>query len=135
MAAPNEITPNQLSRLIGTPDCPIIIDVRTDDDFAKDPRIIPGAFRHAHTEIETLAPTLKGQRVIIPCHKGLKLSQGAAALLRLHDIPAETVKGGHLEWVAQNLPLVRTDQAPIQNGLWVTRHRPKIDRIASPWAT
>jgi len=33
MPSPNEITVNQLKRLIGTNDSPTIIDVRTDEDF------------------------------------------------------------------------------------------------------
>ena len=38
MAVPDAITASQLSRLIGTPDCPLIVDVRTDEDVAADPR-------------------------------------------------------------------------------------------------
>ena len=74
MAAPNEITPTQLSRLIGTPDCPVIIDVRDDEDFASDPRVIPTAYRHPYADIESLAPQLQGKRVVIPCQKGLQLA-------------------------------------------------------------
>jgi rhodanese-related sulfurtransferase len=133
MAAPNEITATQLSRLIGTADCPVIIDVRLDDDFAEDPRLIPTAFRHPHSDIETLAPSLTGKRVVIPCYKGHKLSQGVAALLRLHGINCEYLAGGHLGWVTANLPLIPTNLTPNHNSLWVTRHRPKIDRIACPW--
>ncbi len=133
MAALNEITPAQLLRRIGTPDCPVIIDVRQDDDFALDPRVIPTAMRHPHTDIESLAPSLDGKNVVIPCHKGLKLSQGAAAILRLHGITTETLAGGHLAWVAAGLPLIPTNVTPNRNSLWVTRHRPKIDRIACPW--
>ncbi|MEJ6709871.1 MAG: chromate resistance protein [Amylibacter sp.] len=133
MAALNEITPTQLSRRIGTPDCPVIIDVRQDDDFGLNPRVIPSATRHPHSDIESLAPTLIGKNVVIPCHKVLKLSQGAAALLRLHGITTETLKGGHLAWATAGLPLIPTNLTPPRNSLWVTQHRPKIDRIACPW--
>lgn len=44
MAAPNEITPQQLLRLIGTPNCPQIVDISIDPDFDDDPHLIPGAF-------------------------------------------------------------------------------------------
>ncbi|MGO8426225.1 sulfurtransferase, partial [Rhizobium ruizarguesonis] len=37
-----EISPEKLSRLIGTPGAPVIIDVRTEEDFALDPRLVPG---------------------------------------------------------------------------------------------
>ena len=43
MPAINAITPDKLARLISTPNCPAIIDVRTADDFAADSRHLPGA--------------------------------------------------------------------------------------------
>ena len=43
MPSTTEITVPQLSRLIGLPTSPAIIDVRTDEDFAADPRLIPGS--------------------------------------------------------------------------------------------
>ena len=45
MPSTTEITVSQLSRLIGLPQTPIIIDVRAQDEFAADPRLIPGAQR------------------------------------------------------------------------------------------
>jgi rhodanese-related sulfurtransferase len=130
MAAPNEITANQMNRLIGTPDCPVIIDVRIDEDFADDPRMIPSAIRHKFQDIGELAPTFAGKRVVVSCHKGLKLSQGVAALLRVNGVKCEYLQGGHVSWAEADLPLIK----PIEpNSLWVTRHRPKIDRIACPW--
>ena len=87
MPAPTEITVSQLSRLIGTPQAPLIIDVRIDEDFALDPNFIPGAKRHAHTAIPSLLPSLPAsaqqQGVVVYCQKGKKISQGAMALLRL----------------------------------------------------
>jgi hypothetical protein len=47
-------------------------------------------------------------------------------------VRAETLEGGHLAWVEAGYPLVPAALLP-QTGLWVTRHRPKIDRIACPW--
>ncbi|MGZ2380969.1 hypothetical protein ACVIDN_002332 [Rhizobium brockwellii] len=42
-----EISPEKLNRLIGTPGAPCIIDVRTEEDFALDPRLVPGSIRRA----------------------------------------------------------------------------------------
>jgi len=67
MPSPTEITVNQLSRLIGTAEAPIIIDVRIDEDFDLDPQILPTATRCAHTEIATLAPQLKDKKVVVYC--------------------------------------------------------------------
>jgi hypothetical protein len=62
----------------------------------------------------------------------LKLSQGAAAMLRAEGIAAESLVGGIVAWADAGLPLVPADKIPTPS-LWVTRHRPKIDRIACPW--
>ena len=55
MPSPTEITVAQLSRLIGLPDAPALVDVRTDEDFTADPHLIPGAFRHPFAEAAALA--------------------------------------------------------------------------------
>jgi len=131
----NEISPQNLFRLIGTPDAPAIIDVRIDDDYTLDPRLIPAsARRDYHTASDWIAG-FSGQRVVVSCQKGKKLSHGVAALMRQFGIDAQSLEGGHLAWVQAGLPLVPLDHfTPLPNGsLWVTRHRPKIDRIACPW--
>ncbi|MEZ5779480.1 MAG: chromate resistance protein [Paracoccaceae bacterium] len=122
----------QLHRLIGTPDCPVLIDICLEDDFAADPRLIPGAIRHPFNRIETLAPGLAGKRAVLICRKGLKLSEGAAALLRCHGVAAENLEGGAVAWAEGGLPMIPASALP-ESRLWVTRHRPKIDRIACPW--
>ncbi|NSY38178.1 sulfurtransferase/chromate resistance protein [Leisingera sp. ANG59] len=137
MAAPNEITPAQLLRLIGTPNAPVLVDLCTDEDFAADPYLIPGSYRHPHTAIETLKARLGGRRCVVICQKGLKLSQGAAAWLRSDGIEAEYLQGGMYGWRdLQGAPRIPAGAlpAPVDGStLWVTRHRPKIDRIACPW--
>jgi rhodanese-related sulfurtransferase len=137
MPSPTEITIAQLARLIGTPDVPVLIDVSMDEDFDQDPCLIPSAFRHSFGEIASLSQCLQGQRVVVYCHRGLKLSQGAAAILRNHGVTAETLEGGHVGWREAGLVMVPEEKLPIRNGVgqtvWVTRQRPKIDRIACPW--
>ncbi len=136
MASLNEITPIQLMRLIGTPAAPVIVDVCIDDDFAQDPRLIPTAFRAPHTDIPALVERLGDRPVVVACQKGKKLSQGVAAYLRSEGINAEYLQGGVYGWRDANLPLIPAATLPVQvNGstLWVTKHRPKIDRIACPW--
>ncbi|OUS37714.1 sulfurtransferase [Rhodobacterales bacterium 56_14_T64] len=131
----SEISTTQLMRLLGTPDAPILIDVITDEDFTLDPRLIPSARRHPHHQLDQLLPELTGHRTVVICQKGKKLSHGAAALLRNHGIAAEVLAGGNLAWRDAGLPLVPVASLPEPHsgGLWVTRHRPKIDRIACPW--
>ncbi len=137
MTSPTQITPSQLSRLIGLPDAPTVIDICIDEDFALDSRLIPGSFRHPFNEIAILAPELQGRRVVIVCHKGKKLSQGASAILRDHGIVAEDLQGGVVAWGEAKLPMVPFDKIPPLNRegrtVWVTKQRPKVDRIACPW--
>ncbi|MGH1482143.1 MAG: chromate resistance protein ChrB domain-containing protein [Geminicoccales bacterium] len=137
MSSPTQITVAQLSKLIGTPGAPIIVDICIDEDFQDDPRLIPTAFRHPFSDMAALAPKLQGERVVIICQKGLKLSEGAAAVLRTHGIAAENLEGGNVAWRDAGLPLIPATKLPKrhtnQQTIWVTRHRPKIDRIACPW--
>jgi rhodanese-related sulfurtransferase len=137
MTAPNDITPAQLARRIGLPDAPLLIDVRLPEDAARDPRQLPAAIARDHGTVTEWAPTLAGRAAIVVCQRGQKLSQGIAAWLRHEGIAAEVLEGGFEAWVAAGLPLLRPDHIPPRDAqgrtLWVTRARPKVDRIACPW--
>lgn len=132
----SEITPAQLMRLIGTPDVPVLIDVSIDEDFDADPCLVPGARRCRYDDIDSIANLTAGRPMVVICQKGKKLSHGVAALLRARGLPAEVLSGGNVGWRVANLPRVTTAALPaVTSGgtRWVTRHRPKIDRIACPW--
>lgn len=137
MSSYTSISVDKLVRLIGTGNAPALIDVRDDDDFTADPRLIPGAIRRPHRDVQDWAPSLTGRSAVIVCNKGRKLSEGAAAWLRHDNIAAEILEGGHQAWKDAELPLVPADKIPKRDGrgrtVWVTRSRPKIDRIACPW--
>ncbi len=133
MGAPNEITPQQLLRLIGTPNCPDLVDISIDPDYADDPYLVPGAYRHPHSDKEGLIARLDGRPAIIMCQRGIKLSQGMAAWLRTEGVDAQYLKGGNYGWRdLKDAPRVPGNKLE-ESALWVTRHRPKIDRIACPW--
>lgn len=137
MAAPNEITVPQLLRLIGTPDCPVLIDVCIDPDHDADPFLIPSALRHPHTDISGLKDRLAGRPCVVICQKGKKLSQGVVAHLRGGGVQAEYLSGGMYGW-RDHSDMMRIPAGALPEKidgatLWVTRHRPKIDRIACPW--
>ena len=137
MPAYQEISVTQLDRLVGTPQCPVIIDVRIPDDVAADPWMIPWSMFVPHTDIEALAEPLAGKRAVVVCQKGKKLSQGSAAWLRHHGVLAEHLGGGSVAWAAAQHAQVPLASLPPKDDqgrtVWVTRHRPKIDRIACPW--
>ena len=137
MPAINAISSEKLARLVGTPTAPIIIDVRTPEDFAADPRLLPGALRRAHGDVAGWAGALVGRKAVVACHRGHKLSEGVAALLRHEGIDAEILDGGVAGWAASDLPMIPQAMLPPRDAqgrtVWVTRARPKVDRIACPW--
>lgn len=137
MASTLEITVSQLVRRIGLPDAPVLIDVRIPDDVAADPRRLPASEWRDFREAEIWAGEFAGRDVVVICQKGLKLSQGVAAFLRLAGAKAESLEGGFLAWKDAGGVLLKPDAVPQaaagQGTLWVTRTRPKIDRIACPW--
>ncbi len=67
MASYNEIPVSALTRLVGTPDCPVLLDVRIDEDFDDDPRLIPGAFRYPFKDVLDLANELQSRSVVVYC--------------------------------------------------------------------
>lgn len=137
MSSHIEISQEQLFRLIGRPDCPALVDVRTDDDVRADARLIPGAVRRPFDQVGAWGPGYAGCAVVVVCHKGKKLSHGVAAWLRTFGARAEVLTGGALAWAEAGRPMVPEAAIPPRDRqgrtVWVTRARPKIDRIACPW--
>ena len=127
-----EIDPLQLMRLIGTPDAPVVLDLRLPEDLAADTALIPTAICLQSADILAGAAQWRNRHVVIVCLRGRKISQGAAALLRLQGVNAEVLSGGTEGWRDAGLPVVPLKWAAPAT-LWVTRHRPKVDRIACPW--
>ncbi len=132
MAGPNVISIHRLSKLIGTPSVPIIIDVRVDEDFNADPNYLPTSARRDDRLTNEWQSKITKRPIVIVCHHGAKLSHGTAALLRSFGHDAVSLEGGFEAWKEDGqilLPAIHVGKS----ALWVTRHRPKIDRIACPW--
>jgi rhodanese-related sulfurtransferase len=137
MPASTVITVPELARLIGLPDSPAVVDVRLGEDYRADPRLLPGSTRRDFLAIGTWAAEYRAKNVIVVCQRGQKLSEGTAAWLRHEGIEAQTLEGGFAAWRKAGEPLLRTDNLPAPDDkgrtVWVTRLRPKVDRIACPW--
>jgi rhodanese-related sulfurtransferase len=135
MAGTHVIAPEKLARLIGTPHCPVIIDVRDDSEFEALPALVPGAGRGGLDRLT--AATALPEAAVVVSTDGAGDAPGAAAWLRAHGVDAETLNGGLGAWRAAGLPLVPQDALPARDPdgrtRWVTRSRPKVDRIACPW--
>lgn len=126
MPAPNAITPEKLSRLVGTAGCPRIVDLR--DERV---RMIPGAMPHDLHRLQ------RGAAAVVVDRDGGTTAIAAAAVLRSDGVDAELLEGGHSAWEQANLPTVALSHLPPRRAdgrtWWVTRSRPKVDRIACPW--
>ena len=113
MSSFNTISPEKVARLIGVPHGPALIDVRAKEDFAADPRFIPGAIRRPYETVSSWATDFAGRSSIVICEKGQKLSEGVAAWLRHAGSPsAEVLVGGHAAWAQAGLPLVAEGKLP-----------------------
>jgi rhodanese-related sulfurtransferase len=138
MSSINAISPDKLARLVGVPHCPALIDVRTDGEWESDPRFIPGAVRRPHASVAKWASEFAGCAAVVIDQKGDDLGEGVAAWLRHAAADsADVLIGGHVAWAQSNGPLVPAAKLPPRDALgrtvWVTRARPKVDRIACPW--
>jgi len=126
------ISPADLYARLGTAGAPLVIDVRRDKAFSADDRLIIGAIRRAPEDVERWQNELpSGRPVVVYCQEGHEVSQGTAAALRKAGSAAAYLQGGIAAWRAQGLPTRRKTGAVSDK--WVTRERPKIDRIACPW--
>jgi rhodanese-related sulfurtransferase len=138
MPSPTEISVTQLSRIIGLPGAPVLVDVRTSDDGGSGRRLLlPTARQMESQTVSTWAHIFSGQRVIVYCRDGGDVSQGTAAWLRQAGVDVQTLEGGFEAWRETGQPLLCVDRLPERDEggrtTWVTRARPKIVRIACPW--
>src|ERR1700736_1686467 len=129
---PPSISPQYLFGAIGTAAAPIVIDVRRSAAFAADSRMIVGAIRRNPDEIQNWRQKLpSGRAGVVHGIHGQEASQEAASALRDGGIDASYLEHGIAGWAELRLPMRgKRDTEPRS---WVTRERPKIDRIACPW--
>jgi rhodanese-related sulfurtransferase len=137
MPLDDTITIGELYARLGTAHVPIILDVRRDGVFAQAPDVIPASRRAVHAALHPSDYADAPNGVVAVCVHGHNVSQLAAARLRAEGIAAAWLIGGIEAWKAAGLPVVaRAPDAAGRYGagtIWVTRRRPKIDRIACPW--
>ncbi|MEA2875407.1 MAG: hypothetical protein QOF14_603 [Hyphomicrobiales bacterium] len=132
------VSPQQLWSSIGTADAPMILDVCRRAIYDAGAGVIPTAqWRQPEAYLEWM-PNLPADRpIVLACRYGHNLSQMVAAELRGRGVAAQVLEGGREAWAAAGLPVVSKAAldrfAPKRPSLWVTRRRPKIDRVACPW--
>ncbi|HUQ27133.1 MAG TPA: chromate resistance protein ChrB domain-containing protein [Usitatibacter sp.] len=124
-----------LHSLIGSARSPLVLDVRRDTAFNADGSIVASALRPDDELAAFAARHARGRAVVAYCVHGHEVSQGAARTLARAGHQASYLEGGIAEWRAQGMPTVaRHPEWRVPGGSrWITRERPKIDRIACPW--
>ena len=123
---------SELRSRIAASSPPIVIDVRRAAAFHESENMLRGALRRDPATAADWAKSLpRASAVVVYCVHGHEVSQGAAAALTDAGLAARYLEGGLEAWRAADGAL---DPKP-RNGStrWVTRERPKIDRIACPW--
>jgi rhodanese-related sulfurtransferase len=143
-----------LAATLGRADAPLILDVRREPKFLEGERIVCGAVYCTPEEVQSFARSQTPREVVAYCVFGHNVSEDAVTQLsaagwRAHLL-AGGIEGGKVgsdadadtpsniaAWRAQSLPTIKkrpdwgvTGQAASR---WITRARPKIDRIACPW--
>ncbi|MFO1244639.1 MAG: chromate resistance protein [Ramlibacter sp.] len=144
------ISPASLRARQGRADAPLVLDVRREAKFADSPRLLAGALRCPPESVAQFAATEPPREVVVYCVYGHNVSADAVATLRAAGWPAVALAGGieggedgvdapHAiaQWRAAP-PLTITKRPDLgvtgeQPSRWVTRERPRIDRIACPW--
>ena len=124
----------------GSAAAPLIIDVRRQPAFAGDPQIIAGAtWRDPFTVNDWARYLPRHRNVLVYCVHGHEISKNVAAALCAEGIQARYLEGGIEAWRAAAGATTKKSVHPAipsptnLPSIWVTRERPKIDRIACPW--
>lgn len=134
----------------GRADAPLLLDVRRESAHQASPRMLAGAIRVAPEEVAQFARTQTRRPTVVYCVYGHNVSEEATQTLRAAGWQAWQLAGGIeggetgvdtpediAQWRTQPLLTVtkRNDWGvgSAQASRWITRARPKIDRIACPW--
>lgn len=144
------VSPQELAARMGRADAPLLLDVRREGKFLDSPRMLAGACRCAPDDVAALAALETARDVVAYCVYGHDVSADAVTALRAAGWDARRLAGGFeggeagvdtpedmAQWRAHQPPTVLkrpdwgvTGEKPSR---WITRERPKIDRIACPW--
>ena len=130
----------ELVRHTGSAAVPFLIDVRRLPTFSAEERMIAGATWRDPAAVGDWLKFLPQHRdITVYCVHGHEISKNTCAALRAAGLNADYLEGGIEAWVAAGGPTMRKDaslsipSAVNRPSRWITRERPKIDRIACPW--
>lgn len=111
---------------------PRLLDVRREERFAEATDTMRGAMRRSPDALPQWAANLpRDTQIVVACVHGHEVSQGATAELLRRGFHARYLVDGIEGWRAAGGPM--QPKPPLESSRWITRERPKIDRIACPW--
>ena len=130
------ISAAELAHSLGSASHPLVIDVRRAPAFQASPHLVCASLYRSPEMVDRWSADFAPQsRIVTACVHGHEVGQDAAAKLRAHGHDATYLSDGIEGWIAAGFPTLR--KSAVYDGSkptrWVTRARPKIDRIACPW--
>ena len=128
------IAPLSLYSKLGAANAPWMLDVRREATYDADSEVIISALR-VEDPVAFAATHAGGRPIVAYCFHGLELGANAARALSEAGFEASFLEGGIDAWRKAGLPTMRRrPEWRVPGGSrWITRERPKIDRIACPW--
>jgi rhodanese-related sulfurtransferase len=146
----SSVSPLVFNARLGRADTPLVLDVRRKPRFDESPRLLACAQRCAPEDVAAFAASHTPREVWVYCVCGHNVSEEAANTLRAAGWQAYAVAGGLeggqdgeddaraiAQWrVHPPLSFAKRADWGVAGGKpsrWITRERPKIDRIACPW--
>lgn len=120
---------------LGLKDGPRLLDARSNEDLERVPRMIPGAMRFDAQRAAASAHHFPPQRPLALYSSRSHDLDAAAQALATRGLRVSIIEGGIEQWLGENRPTIRVRPELGVPGAsqWVTRERPKIDRVACPW--
>jgi rhodanese-related sulfurtransferase len=113
---------------------PLLIDVRREPAYRSAPDMAAGALRRDPATVESWAAELPdAASIAVYCVHGHEVSQNVAKALCARGFNATFVKDGIEEGLRAAGHTLMTKPADTAATRWITRERPKVDRIACPW--
>jgi rhodanese-related sulfurtransferase len=136
----SNISPSELLQRCGSAHAPFLVDVRRLQAFEADSLIIAGAtWRDPFSIGDWLKYLPRHREIAVYCAEGHEISQNVCSALLDAGLNARVLEGGMDAWKTSGghtlrkqpaLPIPSTTSNPSK---WITRERPKIDRVACPW--
>jgi hypothetical protein len=144
------VSPQAFNACFGRANTPLVLDVRRQPRFDESTRLLAGARRCTPEDVAVFAASQPPSAVFVYCVYGHNVSEDAVTAFQAAGWNAHRVAGGIeggqegvddalaiAEWRAR--PPLSFAKRPDwgvtgdQPSRWITRERPKIDRIACPW--